>query len=589
MASFHILTQYYRFMTPQLRSFKLDGNHTKTYNSYKPKEGTGNPMIPHKFNAKLVILAVIGMILFIGSAQVTSLSQDDSMQTEMGSPLVSKEQAKTAAIAYIQSQFTSLIPSEATITYESNKTLSGYLQKHKLTKLYKAEFNKRYPLDFWQIQIWDELSAKRYLVDVGLEQPNVVGWSAIQDKMQTDEEKAALLTEAQAFELAKNFAKKEGYVLADFHSRPVVYKSNALLFEFENSKAKIGDAKQILSIGVSGNQVTSYHVDFEVPAADSVWMNKQDTYAQWLSLVSLVFMLIFAITAIVISIRKRKLVSFSRGWLLTGIFLVISFVGAFNTLPSAGMNLGEKNATVYLIVYLIFTLGINFLLAATVYFTLITGVYMWQQKGWNAWPRWKETRFGAEVFYGMGRGYLLCIFILGVQQVLFLFAGKTFHSFAINDPSQSEYNMLWPTLLPTMAWMAAISEEIIFRLFAIVLFQKLLRIRFLAILIPSVIWALGHTAYSIYPSYTRLFEVTILGFIFSYTFLRYGLITAIFTHAIMDSLLMGLSLLYSAENSSYVFMGIFYIILPAIIAYLIRFIRRKDRQPQFHLTPENLQ
>jgi hypothetical protein len=533
-------------------------------------------MIPHKFNARLVILAMIGMILFIGSAQVTSMSQDDSMQTETGTPLVSKDQAITAATTYLQSRFAYFKASQTTITYESNKTLSGYLQKNKLTKSYKKEFNSRYPLDFWQVQVWDELSGKRYLIDVGLEHPNVAGWSAVTEQIQADN--GVALTEAQALETAVGFAKEQGYKLNNFHTNPVVQKSNTLLFEFVSNIAKIGDAKQKLTIGVSGKEVSSYHVDFDVPEADSLWMDKQDTYGQWLSLVSLVFLLIFAITAIVISIRKRKLISFSRGWVLTGTFLVISFAGTFNALPSAGMDLGVKNAAVYLIFYLIFTLGINFLLAATVYFTLISGVYMWREKGWNPWPRWKEKRFGAEVFYGMGRGYLLCIFILGVQQALLLFAGTTFHSFAINDPSQSEYNMLWPLLFPTMAWMAAISEEIIFRLFGIILFQKLLRFRFLAVLIPSVIWALGHTAYSIYPSYTRLFEVTVLGFIFSYIFLRYGLITAIFTHAIMDSLLMGISLLYSAQNSNFALVGGFYIILPAIIAYGIRFIKRKDKQ-----------
>jgi hypothetical protein len=202
---------------------------------------------------------------------------------------------------------------------------------------------------------------------------------------------------------------------------------------------------------------------------------------------------------------------------------------------------------------------------------------MWRERSWNAWPRWKEARFGADVFYGMGRGYLLCIFILGVQQALFLFAGKAFHSFAINDPSQSEYNMLWPALFPTVAWMAAISEEIIFRLFAIIIIQRLLKIRFLAVLIPSIIWALGHTSYSLYPSYTRLFEVTILGIIFSYIFLHYGLITALLTHAIMDSLLMGLSLLYSANNLDYTLMGIFYIILPLILGYFVKLLKHKSR------------
>lgn len=139
--------------------------------------------------------------------------------------------------------------------------------------------------------------------------------------------------------------------------------------------------------------------------------------------------------------------------------------------------------------------------------------------------------------------------------------------------------MLWPAIFPTMAWMAAISEEIIFRLFAIAILRKLLRNWFLAILLPSVAWALGHTAYTIYPSYTRLFEVTLLGFIFSLTFLRYGLITAIFTHATMDSLLMGLSLLASAQTAAYSIIGILYILLPAIIGYAIMLLRRRPPDP----------
>jgi hypothetical protein len=67
----------------------------------------------------------------------------------------------------------------------------------------------------------------------------------------------------------------------------------------------------------------------------------------------------------------------------------------------------------------------------------------------------------------------------------------------------------------------------------------------------------------------------VLGFIFSLTFLRYGLITAIFTHATMDSLLMGLSLLASAQKVEYSIIGILYILLPAIIGYAIMLLKRK--------------
>jgi membrane protease YdiL (CAAX protease family) len=537
-------------------------------------------MIPHRFNMKLALLALIGFILFLGSAQLASYEKDDSMQPEITTPSVSKEQAKAAAVHFLLKTYPSLTVSETNIIYDSNKTLSAYLQKNKLTKSYKIKYDKQVPLDFWLVKLWDELSSTRYIIEVGMKQPDLFGWNVDMTPMLADGEKADKSGESKASEIAEGYIKQKGYAISDFEKKPVVITNKSYLFEYEKSRTEIGNAKQKMSVAVYKNQIIAFHPSFIVPTADSTWISKQESYGQAMSLVSLLCMLIFAITALVISILRRKLISFSRGWMLTGIFLTISVVGTFNTLPSAGVNPGENNAAVLLIIYLIFTIGINILLAAAVYFALITGVQMWKERGWNAWPRWKEARFGADVFYGMGRGYLICIFIIGVQQALFLFAGKTFHAFAINDPSQSEYNMLWPALFPTLAWMAAISEEIIFRLFGIIIIQRLLRIRFLAILIPSVIWALGHTSYALYPSYTRLIEVSVLGFIFSYTFLRYGLITAIFTHAIMDSLLMGLSLISSAETISYMLIGYLYIVLPALLAYSIRFLKRRSIAPE---------
>ena len=533
-------------------------------------------MIPHRFNAKLALLALLGLILFFGSAQIASFEKDNGMQPELSPPLVSKVQATETARAFLLLDNPSLIVTDTHVIYDSNKTLSAYLQKNKLTKTYKTEFNKTFPLDFWVVQIWDELANTRYIVNVSMAESHVLGWSTESKIMLTDEGKADTTAASQAQGVAEQYLHKQGYDLAAYEAKPATLKNKIYLSEFEKTKSSIGKTKQKLSVQVSKDKVIAFSVDFIVPEADSTWIKSQESYGQFMSLISLAFMLIFAITAGVLSIMKRKLISFGRGWFLTLIFLAINVVGTFNTLPAAGLDLGDHNASVYLIIYLAFTIGINFLLAAAVYFTLITGVQMWKERGWNPWPRWKDARFGVDVFYGMGRGYLICLFIIGVQQALFLFAGKTFHSFAINDPSQSEYNMLWPILFPTMAWMAAISEEIIFRLFGIILMQKLLKFRFLAILIPSVIWALGHTSYSLYPSYTRLFEVTVLGFIFSLIFLRYGLITAIFTHAIMDSLLMGLSLLYSTEHTSYPLIGIFYIVFPALLAYSIRFLKRRS-------------
>jgi hypothetical protein len=139
--------------------------------------------------------------------------------------------------------------------------------------------------------------------------------------------------------------------------------------------------------------------------------------------------------------------------------------------------------------------------------------------------------------------------------------------------------MLQPGLFPLLAWVAAISEEATFRLFGIILFKKLVRSNFLAVLLPSIIWAASHTQYPVYPVYTRLIEVTIIGIIFGYAFLKFGLITAIFAHACMDSILMGLSL-FSLNNVGLAMLGGLYISLPAIIGFLFAWLHKRNRQTQ---------
>jgi len=104
--------------------------------------------------------------------------------------------------------------------------------------------------------------------------------------------------------------------------------------------------------------------------------------------------------------------------------------------------------------------------------------------------------------------------------------------------------MRYAWLLPIVAWLAGISEEAIYRLFGITMLKKIVRNTFVACLITTLIWALGHTLYPIYPISTRPIELTVIGLLFSYIFLRYGFITAMFSHVVFDSILMGATLIW---------------------------------------------
>lgn len=227
---------------------------------------------------------------------------------------------------------------------------------------------------------------------------------------------------------------------------------------------------------------------------------------------------------------------------------------------------------------IIFMNIVTLLLGISLYLALVAGNGLWDAIGQRKWPAWKERRFGVEVFHGIGRGYLLALFILGVQQVLFYTGEVKFDVWAVNDPSDSMLNMLEPRFFPLMAWVAAISEEATYRLLGIILFKKLFRNNFIAVVIPSVIWAASHTQYPVYPVYTRLIEVSIIGIILGYVFLKYGFLTAVFAHACMDSILMGMSL-FSLGHVSDVLAGIFYILLPGLIGLLLAWLHEKRRGP----------
>ena len=155
--------------------------------------------------------------------------------------------------------------------------------------------------------------------------------------------------------------------------------------------------------------------------------------------------------------------------------------------------------------------------------------------------------FTPELAAGSLRGYAFAFILLG-GLVLFYLIGRNF--FGIWLPAEGSYtNMLslaLPFLYPlVISTTAAVSEEFIFRLFAISFLKRYIRFTFLALLIPAMIWAFGHSSYAVFPVYVRGIELTIGGLAFGYMFIRYDLWTVVVAHYAIDALLIGLPLLSS--------------------------------------------
>lgn len=286
-----------------------------------------------------------------------------------------------------------------------------------------------------------------------------------------------------------------------------------------------------------------------------------------MSLIALLLQLSMGIGAIVLTVHYHGTISYTRGLFITSVYMFIAAIQNANMYPAFKTTvIADSDPSFGLNFNLIFSHSFVFVTGVFVYLSLVSGAAAWQATNRNLWARWRETDYGKHVLQAMGRGYLICFIILGAQHTLFWIAAEYFGMWSTNDPMFSTENLLIPAFFPLLAWAAAISEEAIYRLFGIIFFKRIVRNTFVAVLLSSMIWAIGHTSYPIYPAYTRFVEVTVLGLLFGWIYLRYGFITAVFAHATVNSLLMAFSLF--ALGLEHVLPGLFYIALPAIVGVL---------------------
>jgi len=522
-----------------------------------------------KINRPLSILALIGLLLYGG---VLLLSRSAMQEPAGAAPSISRAAAaRAAAEALEQVPGIAAVPSrpQLFVTYRTNKILSGYLQKEQLADLYEKQYGKRYPLDYYSVEIRDRASSLHYAVDLGMEDGRLLGWR--------DLNAVPVILTGREEETVQAFLRQKGY-----DPQRLARVQNATdppgRVVYEDRSFSVGQSRLRLEIIVSGDRVAAFHAAFTVPESHVRWMKSQDTLAGRLTWLSTGLTALMAVSSAVYIIRRRREIRFSRGVGLALLTLVLYVVNNLNMYPAYKAVQGFGNSGTGTLLFLLFINFVTVLLSLTVYLYLAAGQQMWLGMGWNPWPAFRDGNFAGEVLRSMGRGYLISFFLLGLQQMLFLIAEKGFRVWSVNDPADSPLNMLNPALFPLMAWVAGISEEATYRLFGIALFKKWFRGTFPAVLLPSMIWALAHTQYPIYPVYTRFFEVTILGLVFGYMFLRYGLMTVIFAHASMDSILMGLSL-QSMGGPGSLAPGLFYMALPALVGWLIHRLARKPPVP----------
>lgn len=546
---------------------------------------------------RLGLLAAIGLILFFVFQIFPATS---SQTTEISSTsFITKEQATQSARSFAASVNDYSLPNDdakTTVTYQTHSDIYGYMAKTKQLDTYNQKWETSYPYDVFRVRLPDQHKGGYLNVDVHMKTGKVVGFkrelpSSLYTAIEAEQVSGRVTTSQVLAE--GNISLDEKQQLAAGVLTEFGYEVPALQLEtrdgeaglkYVDSEKAIGDSKLELNFTFEEGAVRSFDPGFSVPESHTDYVKDQTRQANWMTYGGYAFLtFVLGVLAIIYSILTRAHTSFKRGIILSLVYFAASVIGTLNMIP---LFQAQGLSNFMLAFLMLMQAGITLVMSATIYLSLVAGDGMWRKIGLNPWPRAKEPGYGKYVLHSMYAGYLWAFILLGVQSILFFILERSIGTWSTTSADQSTFNMTYAWLFPIMAWMAGIGEETVYRLFGIRMMQKIVRNTFIACLIPTIIWALGHTLYPIYPVITRPIELMVIGLLFSLIMLRHGFIAVVFAHVIFDSLLMGLSLVFMGDALNMA-AGLFWIVLPAIVGYVVYKFNPKQKEKPYITTPHH--
>lgn len=526
-------------------------------------------------DAALAVLAVAGVAVVLtlyASAFPTSLVTLE----------VTGEQAEQAAEDFVRQQGADLAGFRRAALFTGDTESLVFLQRSLGNDEAGRWARDVVPVWTWEVRWFQPGQTEEWLASVGVDGELVAFRHIIGEA-----DEGADLDEAAARAIAEAFLVQRGLRLDEL--APVQASAERRdrrtdhLFVWQVEGRQIswqdgsGDAR--VSVRVQGDRVGGYGRYLHVPEDFSRDFAGVLGTGTFLAIGSIVITVLLALVALVIAILRYRAgdvnwrLSLTCG-LIVGIMFAIYMLTAwpeaqfrYETHMGWGVFLG--------------TAVFGLLLAAVFYVVFVTfptaaGESLARQE-WPDTLRGFDDAFRGRVLTpGFGaaamRGYGLAAALMGFFTLFYWFAQRYLGAWL---PAEGPYSQIFNNTLPfltplTISLVAAISEETIYRLFGVSLFKRWTGSTWLALVIPAAIWAFGHSNYPVFPVYIRGIELTLAGAIFGIAFLRYGLLTCIVAHYVIDAVALGMPLVTSG-SSAYALSGAIVIglaLLPGLVGLI---------------------
>ncbi|HTN43696.1 MAG TPA: type II CAAX endopeptidase family protein [Nitrospiria bacterium] len=524
----------------------------------------------------IALLAVIALFVFLRF-------YDDASPTATMNSHISRNHALREARQFLEAQGFNLDGYVETVLFSEDSDAALYLQRSMGMDRFNA-LAQDLPLRYWKVRFLKELQYEEFRVYV-----NPKGRIIAFNHYIPEDTKGARLKQSRALELAETFIQNQKDV--DFLSYDLINASTKQrekrtdhIFTWKASTPSLGEAQLLMTLAVHGDAVDGYEQSISVPQKFAEMYEGESSKGELLARLSGLLTVFLSLSALVIFLTHHKYRTIPwKGALYLALAMVTAKVlGEINAIPNIRSSYSTDSP-----LYTFWGGWIFDTIEATLWSGVVT--FLFAVAGWAVGREvftakrvdqitgrrgWLSRDFTRALFMG----YLLASISLGYMTVFYLVGQRYFD---VWSPVPSSYSNMLGTWLPflepiTNAFRSSVSEELIYRFFAIALMIKYFRSRALALFVPALIWGFAHSDYSVMPFYTRGIELTVDGLVSGYFFVRYGLITVIVAHYVFDAVIVGMPLLQSSHL--YFFWsgmaGVAVMAVPIVLS-LARSVRRK--------------
>jgi len=411
-----------------------------------------------------------------------------------------------------------------------------------------------------------------------------------------EDEKGKNLEPEKARSLAETFLTNfikinlSDYELVDQVSTRKTSRTDYTL-TWKKKNLALKEAQLRLKVIIHGDRIDGFDKYLKVPENFVNKQNRQNQKGNLLVILGFILSFGFLICIFVVfllALKKRRL-----KWKYTipvAILLgVVSLLSGLNSIPLAISQFGTTTSLGVNIFYLVFTILINCLLSG-LFIILIasSGDVVYKESFPEKLPLSKSFTLrgflSREYISATIVGYCLAFFHLAYVSI-FYWGGARY--FGVWSPPESPYDNALSTVIPwiyplLIGLSASLMEELVFRLFAISFLRKYLKNLWLAILIPSVIWAILHCNYPQQPYYIRAVELVPVAIIMSIVFIRYGIFSTLISHYTVNATLGSFIMLTSSNLYFKISGGIVtgLALVPLLVAWVAHGRQEKHKQDE---------